>query len=80
MRYMYAQEFTVSNFIQAVIGKISIFQEIAPNSIYSQKLQFPNYNWNFLDQLLLPYKFHGSSMRGILFFFFNFASCEPLTS
>ena len=29
---------------------------------------------DFLDQPLLPYKFHGSIMRGILFF--NFASCE----
>ena len=34
------------------------------------------YNWNFLEQLLLPYKFHGSRMGGILFF--NFASCESL--
>ena len=31
---------------------------------------------NFLDQLPQPYKFHGSSIRGILFF--NCASCEPL--
>ena len=31
----------------------------------------------FLDQLLLPYKFQESSMRGRLFF--NFASCEPLS-
>ena len=30
----------------------------------------------FFDQLLLPCKFNGSSMRGILFF--NFASSEPL--
>ena len=32
----------------------------------------------FLDQLLLPYKFHGSSMTGTLLF--NFASCEWLNS
>ena len=32
--------------------------------------------YNFLDQLLLPYKFHGSSISGMLFF----ASCEPLIS
>ena len=30
----------------------------------------------FLDQLHLPYKFLGSSIRGIPFF--RFASCEPL--
>ena len=30
----------------------------------------------FLDQLHLPHKFHGSGMIGILFF--NFASCKPL--
>ena len=34
------------------------------------------YNWDFLDQLLLPYKFHGSDMWEILFSIF--ASCEPL--
>ena len=32
----------------------------------------------FLEQLLLPYKFHGNSMRRILFF--NFDSCEPLNT
>ena len=37
---------------------------------------FLKHNCNFLDYLLLPYKFPGSSMRGILFF--KFASCEPL--
>ena len=34
------------------------------------------YNWKFLDQMLLPYKFYGSGMSGI--YFSNFASCEPL--
>ena len=33
------------------------------------------YNWNFLDQSLLLYKFHGSDMWGMYFS----ASCEPLT-
>ena len=53
------------------------FQETAPNFTYSQKSGFLNYNWNFLDKLLLPYKFHCSGMRETLFF--NFASCEPLS-
>ena len=35
-----------------------------------------NNNWIFLHQLLLPYKFNCSCMRGIRFS--NFASCEPL--
>ena len=34
---IYAKEFLVSNFNQAVIDKISIFQEIAPNFTFSQK-------------------------------------------
>ena len=38
---------------------------------------FLKYNWNFLDQQLLPYKFHGSGMWGM--YFFIFASCEPLS-
>ena len=53
-----------------------IFQEIAPKFTYSQKSLFFKYNCNYLDQLLIPYKIHGSSTRGILFF--NFACCEPL--
>ena len=45
-------------------------------STNSQKLK----SWSiigFLNQLLLPYKLYGRSMREILFF--NFASCESLT-
>ena len=30
-----------------------------------------------MDQLLLPFKFHGMDMLGI--YFYIFASCEPLT-
>ena len=33
--------------------------------------------WNFFDQLLLPYKFYGNELGGILFFIF--AGCEPLS-
>ena len=51
------------------------FSRIATYFSYSEKMYFFKYNWNFLDQLLLPYKFHSSNMRGILFF--DFASCEP---
>ena len=50
------------NFNVAVIDKISIFLKIAPNFTFSQKLYFLKYNWNFLDQLLLPYKFYGGNM------------------
>ena len=43
------------------------------------KIVISKYKWNFIDQLLLPYKYHGSGgMRGI--FVFNFASCEPLST
>ena len=38
---------------------MSIFHEIAPNFTYSQKSYCFKYNWNFLDQLILPYKFYG---------------------
>ena len=76
MCHMCAKEFLDSNFDKAVIAKISNFHEIAPNFTYSQKLWFFKYNWNFLDQLLLPYKFHGRDMWGM--YFFIFASCEPL--
>ena len=61
MSKMCEREFSDSNFDLEDIGKISIFQEIAPNFTFK-------HNYDFLDQLPLPYKFHGSSMRGILFF------------
>ena len=50
--------------------------EIVPNLTYSKKLHFLKYNWDFLDLLLLPYKFYGRDMLGI--YFFIFASCELL--
>ena len=36
LRKMCAKEFSHSNFALSVIGKISIFQEIAPNFTFSQ--------------------------------------------
>ena len=57
-----AKGFLDLNFIQAVIDKISFFQQIAQNFTYSQNSYFLKYNWNFLDQLLLPYKFYGRDM------------------
>ena len=77
MCHVCAKGYLDSNFNQAVIAKISIFHEIAPNFTYSQKSLFFKYNWNFFDQLLLPYKFYGRDTVGMLFFIF--ASCEPLT-
>ena len=37
MRYIYAKERLYSNFNEALIYKISVFNEIAPNFTYSQK-------------------------------------------
>ena len=47
--------------------------------IFTQKIVFffLKYDWNFSDQLPVPYRFHGISMRGILFFYF--ASRGPLS-
>ena len=62
MRHIYAKGFLYSNFNLAVIDKISHFHEIAPNFTYLLKSYFSKYNWNFLHQLLLPYKFYGRDM------------------
>ena len=43
--------------------------------IFTKIIIFFKYNWIFLDQPLLPYKFHSSDMWGM--YFFIFASCEP---
>ena len=52
------------------------FNEIVPNFTYSQISYFLSIIGTFLDQPLLPYKFHGSDMPGM--YFFIFANCEPL--
>ena len=74
MCHICAKRFLDSNFnFKAVIDKISNFQEIAPNFTYSQKIIlffFKKYNWNFLDQMLLPYKFYSRDMYGMYFFIF----------
>ena len=76
MCHIFAKGCLDSNFNQAVIDKISNFQEIAPRLTYSQKSYIFKYDCNFLDQLILPYEFYGRGMLGI--YFFIFASCEPL--
>ena len=65
-----AKELSDSDFNQARIYKIAIFNKIAPNFTSSQKSYFFKYNWNFLDQLPLLYKFYGRGMWEILFFSF----------
>ena len=62
--------------VQVVI--ISNFHKIAPNFTYLQNTYFLKYIYNFLDQLLHPYKVHGKDMSGSLFFIF--ARCEPLNN
>ena len=48
MNNMCEKEFSDLNSNQAVIGKILIFQEIAPNFKYSQKLYFLSIIWIFI--------------------------------
>ena len=55
--HMCANRFLDLNFDEADIDKISIFYEIAPNFTYSQQ-----YNWKYLEQLLLCNKFYDSVM------------------
>ena len=64
--------------IKELLTKYKIFKKLPQISHTHKNCDFfkQAYNWNFFDQLLLPYKFYGSGMRGILFF--NFASCELL--
>ena len=50
MCHICAKELLDSNFNEADIYKISIFNEIATNFTYSQKSQVFEYNWNFLDE------------------------------
>ena len=65
MHHICAKGFFDSNSNEAVIDKISVFHQIAPNFTYKIVIK---YNWNFLDQFALSYKFHG---RGIKVFTFS---------
>ena len=47
MRNMGEKEFSDLKFNYAVISKMLILQEIAPNFTYSHKLQFFEYTWIF---------------------------------
>ena len=47
MSKMCEKEFSDLNFDLEVIGKISIFQEIAPNFTYLEISQFFKHNYNF---------------------------------
>ena len=76
MSYMCEKEFLDSNFELMNYWQNIDLSGNLPQILHIYKSLFFNYNCNFLDQLLLPCKFLGSSMRGILFF--NFAICEPL--
>ena len=75
---MCEKEFADSNFkLKSYWQNIDFSSNCPKFHIFTKIVIFFKYNCNVLDQLLVPYKFHGSSMRGILFF--NFASSEPLT-
>ena len=56
MCHICAKRFLDSNFNEAVIDKISIFHEIAPN--YAQKIR----DFKSMDQLILPFQFYGRDM------------------
>ena len=74
---MCAKQFSNSNFNLQLLPKYQFFKKLPQNSHNHKNCNFFKYNCNFLDQLLLPYKFHRSSMTGILFS--NFASSELLS-
>ena len=62
--------------MKQLLTKYQFFTKLPQISHIHINRNFFKYIYNFLDQLLHPYKFHGRDMWGILFFIF--ASCEPL--
>ena len=60
------------------MAKYRIFKKSPQISHIHKKSLFFKYNCIFLDQLLLLYKVHGSSMRGLLFF--QFCQLWPVKS
>ena len=70
--------FQIQTLIKQLLTKYQIFTKLPQISHIHRNRNFFKYNWNFLDQLLLSYKFHDRDVWGIDFFIF--ASCEPLTA
>ena len=68
--------FEIRTSIKQLLTKYQIFTKLSQIPHIHINYNFSKYIWNFLDQLFLPYKFHGRDMSGITFFIF--ASCEPL--
>ena len=66
----------IQTIIRPKYAKYWFFEKLPQISQIHKNCHSFKYNWNFQDQLLLPYKFHSSSMTEILSF--NFASCELL--
>ena len=62
MCHICAKGFLDSNFNQAVIDKISNFQDIDPDFTYSQKSYFLKFNWNFFRPTCFYPKFYGRDM------------------
>ena len=54
--------------IKQLLAKHWFFKKLAKIVRNHKNLNFSSIVGIFLDQLLLPYKFHGSGMRGIFFF------------
>ena len=64
--------------MKQLLKKYQIFTILPQISQFHKNRKFSSTFANFLDQLLHPYKFHGSDISGILLFIY--ASCEPLNS
>ena len=68
MSNMCATCFSDLNVNQGVIGKLYQFSRNLPKFYIFTEILFLNYNyWQLADQLHVHYKFHVSSLRGILF-------------
>ena len=69
------KNFWIWTSIKQLLTKYQIFMKLPQIPHIHINRNFSSIFVTFLDQLLHPYKFHGSDMSGILFFIF--ASCEP---
>ena len=71
MCHICAKELLDSNFNKGVIYKISVLGKLPQIShIHKNRNLLSIIGLFFLDQTLLPYKFHGGDMRGVYFFHF----------
>ena len=63
-------DFQIQTLMKQLLTKYQFFKKLPQIWHIHKNSKFLKYDWNFLDQLLLPYKSYGRDVRNVLLFSF----------